>query len=122
MEPEPAAVVVPIAVFDLERPVAIAFVGLCRTLEAGERQDAKSGRAREREKLRLHWELLPGRGWGDVRPYQLERRGSTPPSARRRIFWPSRMAAYVQPAFSRLSYSSWKVGRMLTVAVLVAPC
>ena len=67
MEPEPAAVVVPIAVFDLERPVAIAFVGLCRTLEAGESQQAETGSASEREKLRTHWELLSmGREWGEM--------------------------------------------------------
>jgi hypothetical protein len=55
MEPEPAAVVVPIAVFDLERPVAIAFVGLCRTLEAGESQQAETGCTGERQKFRTHW-------------------------------------------------------------------
>jgi hypothetical protein len=64
------AVVIPIAMLDLERPMAIAFVGLGGTLEAGESQQAETGSASEREKLRTHWELLSmGRGKGeDVRP------------------------------------------------------
>jgi hypothetical protein len=65
MEPEFAAVVVPIAVFDAVMAVSISFVGLCRTLEAGESKQAETGRAREREELRTHWELLsmrPGLG------------------------------------------------------------
>jgi hypothetical protein len=66
VEPEPAAVVVPIAVLDTEVAVSIAFVGLRRTLEAGESHQAETGRAREREKLRTHWELLSGRGWGEM--------------------------------------------------------
>ena len=61
VEPEPAAVVVSVAVFDTE-VIAIAFVGLCRTLDAGEGQQAKSGCAGEREKLRTHGELLFGSG------------------------------------------------------------
>ena len=67
MEPEPAATV--IAVLDVV--VAIIFVGLSGTLEAGESQQAQSGCAREREKLRTHWKLLFGAGdGGDVRPYR----------------------------------------------------
>jgi hypothetical protein len=63
MEPEPAAVVVPITVFDAVITVSIAFLRLCRTLEPGESQQAETGRAREREKFRTHWELLlMGRG------------------------------------------------------------
>jgi hypothetical protein len=56
MEPYPAAVAVPIAVLDAVT-VSISF-GLCGTLEAGECQQAETGRAREREKLRTHGELL----------------------------------------------------------------
>ena len=51
MEPEPAVAMV--AVFDT-MVIAIAVVGLCRTLDAGKGQQAKSGCAREREKLRTH--------------------------------------------------------------------
>jgi hypothetical protein len=50
-------------VFDAVITVSIAFLSLCRTLDPGESQQAETGRAREREKLRTHWELLlMGRG------------------------------------------------------------
>ena len=65
-----AIAAVPIAMLDMERPIAIAFFGLCGALQAGECQQAETGRASEREKLRTHWELLSmGPGEGDVRPY-----------------------------------------------------
>jgi hypothetical protein len=67
MEPEPAAVMIPIAVFEVEKPVAISFLCLCRTLEAGESHQAETGRARERKKPHTHWELLSmGRERGEM--------------------------------------------------------
>jgi hypothetical protein len=52
MEPDPAAVVVPMP--DVE-PVPIAFVGLCRTLEAGESKQAETGRAFARIGNSFRW-------------------------------------------------------------------
>jgi hypothetical protein len=66
MEPEPAAVVIPIAVFDTEVILSIAVVSLCRTLKPGESHQAETGRTREPEKLRTHGELPFGAGEGEM--------------------------------------------------------
>lgn len=53
MEPKPAAVMIPLAVLDVEKPVAIAFLCLCRTLEAGESHQAET-RSRLRAQELVH--------------------------------------------------------------------
>ena len=59
---EVTVAVIPIAVLEVEEPVTIDFVGLRGALEANKCQQAKTGRAHEREKLRAHGQLLSGRG------------------------------------------------------------
>jgi hypothetical protein len=56
------AVVIPITMLDLERRMAIAFLGLGGALQTGECEDAESGRAGEGEELRTHWKLLSRAG------------------------------------------------------------
>ena len=57
---EPVPEVIPIVVLEVpmsvpfEIPMSIPFVSLCGTLQAGECQQAETGRARERDKLRTH--------------------------------------------------------------------
>ena len=53
-----SAVVIPVAVLGMEIRITIALMSLCGALEAGECQQAETSRASEREKLRMHWELL----------------------------------------------------------------
>ena len=85
IEPEPAAVMVSIAVFDMEIPVAVAFVSLCGTLQAGESQVRTDTECENRTHGKRPFGVGEG---GDVRPYELERRekhASSAPTLFRRL-------------------------------------